>query len=153
MSDTTIKHSLGFLITDAHRLLRRRFEEKARGTGLTATQWQMLARLSHNEGINQVRLAQLLEVEPMTLCRLVDRMEEAGWVAREPDPGDRRARLLYLTDKTRGQLGAMREVAREVYAEALAGISPEVRAIVTEALCTLIRNLSEREAVLGEDAA
>ncbi|HEX6012301.1 MAG TPA: MarR family transcriptional regulator, partial [Geminicoccaceae bacterium] len=93
--------TLGFLLSDAARLFRRRFDQKARPFGLTRAQWQVLARLARHEGINQAGLADLLDLEPITLCRQIDRMEEGGWVTRRPDPGDRRARLLFLTDKAR----------------------------------------------------
>src|SRR3954463_13030008 len=96
-----MEQSLGFLISDTARLMRRRFDQKARHLGLTRAQWQVLAHLARNEGINQVGLAELLDVEPITLCRQIDRMEEGGWVVRRPDPGDRRARLLFMTEKAR----------------------------------------------------
>src|SRR5499433_2561733 len=91
--------TLGFVLHDVARLLRKRFEQRARAAnlGLTRAQWQVLAYLARQEGINQATLAQLLEIEPITLTRLLDRLEAAELVERRPDPGDRRARVLYLT--------------------------------------------------------
>jgi hypothetical protein len=78
--------SIGFLISDVSRLMRRRFDERARTIGVTRPQWRALTALSRHEGINQGQLADLLEVEPITLCRMVDRLEDAGHVERRRDP-------------------------------------------------------------------
>jgi len=136
--------SLGLLLNDTARLLRRRFDQRARHLGLTRAQWNVIAMLFRNEGINQAGLADLLEVEPITLCRQIDRMEEAGWVERHPDPNDRRARLLRLTGKARAILERGRAVAAEVYAEALAGMPPEAEAQLGALLARVRANLSDR---------
>src|SRR5437588_13105689 len=93
--------TLGFLLHDVARLLRRRFEQNARGSGLTRSQWQVLAYLAKNEGINQSGLADLLEIEPITLCRIVDRLQALGLVERHPHPSDRPAWLLHITPAAR----------------------------------------------------
>src|SRR5260370_34215067 len=85
--------TLGFLLHDAARLLRRRFEQNARGSGLTRSQWQVLGYLANNEGIHQSRLADLLEIEPITLGRIIDKLQALGLIERHPDPSDRRARV------------------------------------------------------------
>src|SRR5258706_2225794 len=87
--------TLGFLLHEVARLLRRRFEQNARGSGLTRSQWQLLAYLANNEGINQSGLAELLEIEPITLGRIIDKLQARGLIERHPDPSDRRARVLY----------------------------------------------------------
>jgi MarR family transcriptional regulator for hemolysin len=89
------ERSFGFLLHDIARLMRKIFDQRARSLGLSRAQWQLLVHLSRHEGINQSGLAEILEIENITLGRLVDRMEEAGWVERRADPGDRRARLLF----------------------------------------------------------
>src|SRR4030088_3838650 len=86
--------TLGFLLHDVARLLRRRFEQNARGSRLTRSQWQVLAYLAKNEGINQSGLAYLLEIEPITLGRILDKLQMLGLIERHPDPSDRRGRLL-----------------------------------------------------------
>src|SRR5258708_37007066 len=86
--------TLGFLLHDVARLLRRRFEQNARGSGLTRSQWHVLAYLAQNEGINQSGLAVLLEIEPITLGRIVDKLQILGLIERRPDPSDRRGWLL-----------------------------------------------------------
>jgi len=83
--------SLGLLLIDTGRLLRKRFEQNVRGTGLTRAQWQVLKEIYVQEGLNQGALAELLEVEPITVGRLVDRLEQAGLIERRPHPTDRRA--------------------------------------------------------------
>src|SRR5260221_2914090 len=89
--------TLGFLLHEVARLLRRRFEQNARGSGLTRSQWQVLAYLALNEGINQSGLADLLEIEPITLGRIVDKLQMLGLIERRPDPSDRRVLVLHLT--------------------------------------------------------
>jgi DNA-binding MarR family transcriptional regulator len=126
--------SMGFLLHDVARLLRKRFEQHARAKqlGLTRSQAAVLGRLSRQEGINQVTLAQQLELEPITLVRLLDRLQAAGLVERRPDPQDRRARALYLTEAAKPLLDRVGILARDVYDEALAGLSvPERDQLVT----------------------
>ena len=90
--------SLGFLLSDVSRLMRRRFDERARQVGATRAQWRTLVTLSRNEGLNQGALADLLEVEPITLCRMVDRLVSRGLVSKESDTGDGRGTFVCLTD-------------------------------------------------------
>lgn len=147
--------SLGFLLADTSRLFRRRFDQKARGLGLTRAQWQVLAHLARTEGIRQTGLADLLEIEPITLCRLIDRMTEGGWVERRPDPTDRRARRLYLTDKARPMLIQMRALADELYAEALTGLPASTQTQLITILQKMRDNLAARpepDDSEGEDA-
>jgi MarR family transcriptional regulator, transcriptional regulator for hemolysin len=143
-------HSLGFLISDTARLLRRRFDQRARHLGLTRAQWQVLAHLHRNEGINQIGLADLLDVEAITLCRTIDRMEEGGWVERRPDPKDRRARLLFLTDRARPLIAKLRTLADELYEEALEGLPPRSRDALVEILVAMRANLAARSDAAAE---
>jgi DNA-binding MarR family transcriptional regulator len=136
--------SLGFLVIDAARLLRKRFEQESRHLGMTSAQLQILGRLALNEGINQAGLAALLDMEPITVCRHVDRMEAAGLVERRPDPDDRRARLLHTTEKGRALIPEMRAVAQRVFGQAQEGLSEAHRAILMDSLETLVHNLSRR---------
>lgn len=138
----TIRPSLGYLLADASRLLRRRFDQESRDLPMTSAQLQIVARLERNEGISQACLAALLEIEPMTLSRHVDRMEVAGLVVRQPDPADRRARRLFTTEHARALLVPMRERAAVVYDEALAGLPPEERERLLAALERITENLS-----------
>ncbi len=89
--------NIGFLIGDISRLIRRTFDQRAKAIGVTRPQWRVLTWLQRHEGINQSALADMLELDAMTLCRMVDRLQAADLVERRSDPGDRRAWKLYLT--------------------------------------------------------
>ena len=145
--------SLGFLLSDAARLLRRRFEQESRDIPMTSAQLQIIARLTRNEGIGQAALAGLLDIEPMTLCRHVDRMAAAGLVERRQDPNDRRARQLFSTEKSRALLSPMRARAEEVYEQVQAGLSQVERSALQAALAVIIANLSAAETALETESA
>ena len=140
------ERSFGFLLHDIARLMRKRFDQRARALGLSRAQWQVLVHLSRHEGINQSGLAEILEIENITLGRLIDRMEEAGWVERRPDQNDRRARLLYTTQKVAPVMERMRGLAEETRNEALAGLADAERDALIERLIHVRANLSERGA-------
>ena len=133
---------IGFLTSDVARLLRRRFDERARAIGVTRAQWRTLVVLSRNEGANQGQLAELLEVEPITLCRMIDRLAEAGHVERRRDPADRRAWNIYLTDRSRPLLDRLRVIADEVVDASLAGIDAATQALLTRSLDQIRANLT-----------
>jgi MarR family transcriptional regulator for hemolysin len=140
------ERSFGFLLHDVARLMRKRFDQRARALGLSRSQWQVLAHLSRHEGINQSGLAEILEIENITLGRLIDRMGEAGWVERRPDPKDRRARLLFMTEKVAPVMEQMRALAEETRNEALGGLPPEQRETLIDMLLHVRANISERGA-------
>ena len=119
--------SLGFLLNDVARLIRRRFDERARVIGATRAQWKALLVLSRNEGLNQGALADRLEVEPITLCRMIDRLEEAGLVERRRDPKDRRAWLIYLTEAARPKITKLHALADELFDDILVGVTSDER--------------------------
>lgn len=133
--------SLGFLLNDVARLIRRRFDERARGVGATRAQWKALFVLSRNEGLNQGALADRLEVEPITLCRMIDRLEEAGLVERRRDPNDRRAWRIFLTDAARPKIAQLQALANDMFEDILIGISPGERDQFAHTLNTLRDNL------------
>jgi MarR family transcriptional regulator, transcriptional regulator for hemolysin len=136
--------SFGFLLHDIARLMRKRFDQRARNLNLTRAQWQVLAHLARHEGINQAGLAEILEIEPITLGRLIDRMAESGWVERRPHPSDRRARQLYLTAQAEPVFARMRSLADETREEALAGLLQDDRERLTATLIEIRNNLSDR---------
>lgn len=140
--------SLGFLLIDAGRRLRRSFEART-AHGLSTAQWRLIVIVTKMGGTSQAQLADLLEIEPISVSRLVDRMEQAGWVVRRPHPNDRRIRLVYPTPQAEAVHVEMRAVADEVYEEALRGLSPGEREALLAALKTVIHNLSDP----GSDAA
>jgi DNA-binding MarR family transcriptional regulator len=123
-TDPYLTRSLGFLLADVSRLVRRRFDSRARDLGLTRAQWRVLAQLRRREGINQTSLAEILEIEPITLGRHIDRLVEKGFVERRPDPADRRAWRLHLKAEVQPVLDQLRQMSRLTSGEALAGIAP-----------------------------
>jgi len=135
--------TLGFLLNDVARLLRKRFEQRARGLGLTRAQWQVLAYLANNEGIHQGGLAELLEVEPITLVRILDRLEGHALIERRRHPTDRRIWLLYLTAAAHPILAQMRGLGELTRGEALEGLSDAQRAQLLRMLATMKTNLIE----------
>jgi MarR family transcriptional regulator for hemolysin len=139
-----LERSFGFLVNDVARLFGRRFDHNGRRLGLTRAQCRTLGYLARNEGINQAGLADLLEIRPMTLVRQIDRMEDAGWIERHPDPTDRRARRLYLTAKARPVLGRIWSVANETRDEALTRLSPGEAGVLIDLLHRVHATLSER---------
>ena len=142
----TGKDTIGFLVNDAARLMRRDFERRARSLGLTRAQWQAMFHLARNEGCNQTTLADLLEVEPITLARVIDRLELSGLVPRRPDPTDRRARLLFLGERAHPLLEQLRTLGAETREVALAGIDEDERNLLMTLLTKMRANLSGRDA-------
>lgn len=137
--------SFGFLVHDVARLFARRFNQRSvQVLGLTRAQCRVLGYLSRNEGINQAGLAELLEIKPMTLVRQIDRMEQDGWIERRPDPADRRARRLVLTEKARPILVRIRELSSEVRNEAFATLSETDGRALIALLDRVHRGMSER---------
>ena len=143
MSHEIPSRTLGFVLNDVARLMRKRFEQRARAAalGLTRAQAAVLAYLARQEGINQAALAQLLELEPITLARLLDRLQAAGLVERRPDPKDRRAHLLYLTAAAYPLLDRIFALAAEVREDALAGVAEADRGRLLDLLIEMKANL------------
>ncbi|MEY2884067.1 MAG: hypothetical protein RL490_1791 [Pseudomonadota bacterium] len=137
--------SLAILIGDTSRLLRRRFDARARSLGVSRAQWQVLFALSRNEGINQAGLAEALDVETITVGRMVDRLADAGFVERRADPADRRAWRLHLMPCAHPVLEELRRVGDSVMQETLAGLGPDGEAELTELLTRVRSNLQQRE--------
>lgn len=145
--------TLGPLLHGAARLIRRRFEQRTAHLGLSSAQWRLLIHVLKSEQITQARLADLLEIEPISVSRLVDRMEQAGWVARVADPLDRRVRLIVATQSSLDIKESLYASAREVYAEALLGIAPEAQTALLENLIIITNNLSDAVASGSKDKA
>lgn len=139
-----MEDNIGPMLADVSRLMRRAFDERARSIGVTRPQWQVLTMLNRHEGSNQGALAELLDTEPITLCRMVDRLQEAGLVERRQDPADRRAWQLFLTAKARDLLQQLQPLGAEVMAIAMDGIAPAERDHLRRALDRIRQNLSRR---------
>lgn len=142
--------SLGFLIADVSRLMRRDFDARARMIGVTRQQWRTLFVVSRNQGANQGVLAEMLEVEPITLCRMIDRLEESGLVERRRDPGDRRAWRIFLTPKATPMIDRLHQIGEAMVGDALADIPAEMRETLFTALDRIQINLNDT--ARGEEA-
>ena len=135
--------TLGFLLHEVARLLKRRFEQNARESGLTRAQWQVLAYLASNECINQSGLADLLEIEPITLGRIIDKLQTRGLIERHPDPLDQRVWLLHLTSAARPKLSQLRLLGEVTRGEALADVPEADTDRLLKTLQTLKANLTD----------
>jgi DNA-binding MarR family transcriptional regulator len=123
---THFDERFGFLISDVGRLVGKRFDDLARlSIDLTRAQCRALAYLSHYGDINQARLADLLEVAPISAGRLLDRMEEGGWIERIGNPRDRREKQIRLTEKAERTLDDAKRVGDQIAAEGLSGLTDE----------------------------
>ena len=133
--------TLPFEIAETAHALRRAFDRRAVTLGVTRAQWKVLFRLSRTPGLRQVELADMLDVEPITLSRIVDRLQEAGLVERVADPADRRAWRLQLTDKAQPLIAKLRKLAEVLVDEAFAGIAPDEVATMRSSLQKIRENL------------
>ena len=111
-----------FLLNDVARLLRTYADHRAAQFGITRAQWAVLVRVDRSEGLNQSELAETLDLQPITLTRLLDKLCDSGLIERRPDPGDRRAKRLYLMPAARPLLEQLRVLGEETMAGALAGL-------------------------------
>jgi MarR family transcriptional regulator for hemolysin len=149
--DTYLTRSLGFLLGDVSRLIRQRFDDRADGLGLTRAQWRVLAQLRRREGINQSALAEILEIEPITLVRHIDRLVAKDFVERRPDPKDRRAWKLHLKEEVLPVLDRLRIISEQTLDEAMQGISAEQRERLIDALLVMKTNLVLLDAIAPGD--
>jgi MarR family transcriptional regulator, transcriptional regulator for hemolysin len=131
--------SFGFLLRDVSRLYVRRFEQRAAVLSLTLPQCRALVHLALHEGISQARLAELTDVEPMTLVRILDRMASDGWLERRVDTADRRARCIYLKAKAKPLVDDIWKLGDLIREEAFLGI-PKKQASVLIALLDQVRH-------------
>lgn len=133
--------TLGFLLHDVSRLLQKRFEQRARSLGLTRAQWQVLVFLAPNEGIHQSGLAELLDIEPITLVRILDKLEARGLIERRRHATDRRIWLLHLQEGAHPLLKTLRAFGDTTRAEMLVGIDEEAQRQLFERLGGMKANL------------
>jgi DNA-binding MarR family transcriptional regulator len=157
-ADPFLTRSLGFVLGDVSRLMRRRFDARAREIGLTRAQWRVMGQLRRREGINQAALAEILEIEPMTLGRHIDRLVEKNFVERRPDPKDRRAWRLFLKPEAQPVLDKLRTISTVNRKEVLQGIPLEETEALIDTLLKIKGNLTaldvaEPAAAKSEDNA
>jgi DNA-binding MarR family transcriptional regulator len=139
----------GFLMHDIARLMRYRFDARARDLGVTRPQWRALLHLARNPGSTQTELADMLDVEQITLCRMIDRLGDAGFVERRADPSDRRVRRLHLLEPAHAIVDKLAEIGAELEDEVLSPLGAEERAALALSL-ERVRDGLRRP--LGDDA-
>ena len=134
--------SLGALFVDITRMMRRAFQHRMEGSDLTLAQARVLVYVSRRAGLRQIELAELLEVQPITLARLVDQLVEAGLVERQPDPDDRRAYRIHLKAAATPHLLAIEQVMASIRSEALHGLDRQQAAALMDGLRVMRNNLA-----------
>lgn len=142
---TDPRESLGYLVTDLGRLFGRVFDRRVAHLELTRVQWRALKRLGHAQGVTQVELADQLDVEPIALGRVIDRLQKAGFVERRADPADRRVWRLYLLPQSAQVMGPVESVADVLRREATAGVSAAELATTLSVLNRVRDNLNQLE--------
>jgi DNA-binding MarR family transcriptional regulator len=135
------------LIHDIARLSKNDFDRRVRELGLTRSQWLAIGTLRRNPGISQSGLAEILDVEPITVARTIDRLEKSGWIERRPDTSDRRVNRLYLTDRVQGVVAQMRALALKMRQEIAAGLSREEHQALVSILRKMKNNLNDKTQV------
>jgi DNA-binding MarR family transcriptional regulator len=134
------------LLNDVARLTRTRFDQRARTYGMTRAQWVILARLSRQPGLSQNEMAAICEVEPITVGRLIDRLEMRGLVERRADPSDRRIRRLHLLPAAQPILDEIARYREELTEVILSGMEAGVRDQLADALLLIKNNLTAEPA-------
>jgi DNA-binding MarR family transcriptional regulator len=135
--------TLPFEIGETAHALRKAFDRRAVGLGVTRAQWKVLFRLERQPGLRQIELADMLDIEPITLSRIVDRLEEGGLVERVADPADRRAWRLHVTARAQPLIEKLRRVADDMTSEAFAGIDPNHIEIARQVLGRVRENTAQ----------
>jgi DNA-binding MarR family transcriptional regulator len=148
-----VGRTFGFLVQDVARLLKRHFERRARQTGLPLTRRQaaVLIHISRREGVSQAEIAALVDMEPIALVRMLDKLCDEGLVERHPHPTDRRVRTLWLTPAAQPVLKQILLINQEVRTEAFVGMDLDARETLIEMLATIKENLTVDEEA-GADA-
>ena len=141
-----IRREVLFQLTDVARAMRTYIDQRAREHGMTRAQWGALMRLERQEGMTQAEMAESLEVQPISLARLIDRLCDQRLVERRPHPSDRRANRLYLTASGRARLTQLVPLGREISAEVLAAFSEGETGKLLEALLRIKSNIRKSDA-------
>src|SRR3954453_1951724 len=139
----SLKRDLAFSINDVARLLRTYADYKAAQFGMSRAKWAVLARLDRFEGLKQTELADMLDLQPISLTRLLDSLCDNGLIERRPDPEDRRAKRLYLTPAARPLLEQLDGQVEELAGTVLAGVDPTAVGVLLTQLGLARENLRQ----------
>jgi len=137
--------NFGFLLNELSRRYVHRFEQRANQMSMTLPLCKVLANLERNEGVSQSKLAEITQIEPMAMVRILDRMEADGLVERKPDPADRRARSLNITAKAKPMLDEIWRIGDLTRAETFSGVTKAERAVFLDILARVTANLRQLE--------
>jgi len=140
-SPASEKTSFGFLVTDVTRLMRKVFDRRAARFGLTRAQWRALKRVSHEQGLTQNELAEFLEMEPIAVGRVIDRLQKADFIERRADPQDRRVWRLHITEKAHDVVDDMELISAELFKQAQRGIAAADMKIMLDVFTRMKQNL------------
>ncbi len=151
MPPRTLNRECAIILKDVARMIRTYADHKASETGITYAQWVVLARLDRFEGLKQSELAEMLDLQPISLTRLLDRLCDAGMIERRSDPSDRRAKRLYLTPASKPIIERLGDLGEELMATALAGVEREAVEKMVAQLAIIKENL--RQAIQQKNAA
>ena len=141
MNNPLLDRNLGFLLSDVSRLMRLEFDRRIKELGLNRSQWFILAQLYREDGVTQTELADNIEMEKAPVGRALDRLEENGWVIRQPDAYDRRVNRIYITEKINAYVKELRGEANRLYRDASKGLSKEDVDLLIDFLVVLKSNL------------
>ncbi len=153
MQRKSIEKEVAFTIHDVARLLKTYADQRARDFGMTRAQWAVLSRIESSEGLKQIELAETLDLQPITLTRLIDRLCDSGLIERRSDPDDRRAKRLYLTPAARPVLDGLTRIGQDIMTTVLAGVEPAAVEQLLAQLHTLKSNLRGAIAERANEAA
>jgi MarR family transcriptional regulator for hemolysin len=151
MLPRSLNREFAFTVSDVGRMLRTYADHKASQLGITRAQWVVLARLDRFEGLKQSELAEMLDLQPISLTRLLDRLCGSGLIERRPDPNDRRAKRLFLTPAARPMLERLGDLGETMMETALAGVGRETVELMVAQLAIVKENL--RQAIQQRTAA
>jgi MarR family transcriptional regulator for hemolysin len=150
MLPRSLNREFAFILNDAARMLKTFADYKASQLGITRAQWAVLVRLDRFEGLKQSELADMLDLQPITLTRLLDRLSECGLIERRSDPNDRRAKRLFLTPAAKPMLEQLGDLGDDLMGTALAGVEPESVEHMVAQLAIVKENL--RQAIQQRNA-
>jgi|SRR5689334_14876219 len=150
----SLERDFAFMVSDVARMLRTLFDQEARKFGMTRAQWGVLFRLERSEGLKQSELADILEIQPITLTRLIDRLCDNGLIERRSDPNDRRAKRLFLTPAARPLLTKLDKLTSEIMERTLTGVDRATVEAMTRNLAGIKENVRQAitERAAGESA-
>ena len=157
MPPQPIKREFAFTIMDVARLMKTYADQRARHLGISRAQWGVLMRIDRHEGLKQSELADICDLQPITLTRLLDRLADNGLIERRADPNDRRANRLYLKPAAKPLLDRLSDLGADMMETVLHGVSPtsiermlkELSAVKGNLRSAIARNTNQQQAVAG----